>query len=60
MNRKVYGEIRPGAVTHEDIQRQFSEYFTKYRRQSGSVLISPSGSQRKKTTLSCHILQVCL
>ena len=59
MNRKVYGEIRPGAVTHEDIQRRFSEYFTKYRRQSGSVLISPGVSQGK-TTLSCYILQVCL
>ena len=59
MNRKVYGEIRPGAVTHEDIQRRFSEYFTKYRRQLGSLKTSPGVSQGN-IILPCHILQVCL
>ena len=54
-SRRLYGVIRPGNITHEDIQSRFSTYFTKYRRQYGSQLVSNCGI---KQSLPCIIMQV--
>uniref|UniRef100_A0A1X7TIS4 Uncharacterized protein n=1 Tax=Amphimedon queenslandica TaxID=400682 RepID=A0A1X7TIS4_AMPQE len=50
-----YGVIHPGSITHDTIQQQFIEYYTKHKRQYGSQL-NKYGKQNA-TTL-CHIIQI--
>ena len=51
-----YGVIRPGSITHDTIQQNFIEYYTKYKRQRvGSVLM---GYDKHHATILTHIVQV--
>ena len=50
-----YGVIYPGSVTHDTIHQQFIEYYTKHKRQYGSLLNEYNG---KYATILCHIIQV--
>lgn len=56
--RKLYGDIRPGDITHEKVQLRFVEFFTKTRRTHTSVLLK-YGNTPHQQHLPCCLLQVC-
>ena len=54
--RKLYGDIRPGDVTHEKVQLRYVEFFGKMRRQFPSLLTKWKYSHHQH--LPCLLMQV--
>ena len=54
--RKLYGDIRPGDVTHEKVQLRYVEFFGKMRRRFPSFLATWKYSHHQH--LPCLLMQV--
>ena len=52
-----YGELIPGAISHEAVQKQFNSFFSKHRRNYGSQLIKQP-DRRGNYSIPCIILKV--
>ena len=57
--RKLYGDIRPGDITHEKVQLRFVEFFSKTRRRFSSNFVTDTGTNYSHHQhLPCFLLQV--